>query len=616
MAVKYIKWGQKVDLPVSNSISELASACSNHSHCNFIEYRDIKDIGLAVIVDIGDGTFDSANMVGIHRVERLALILKSGIEFSCEVRALREDFPFTSHQNHVATGEPRSLCLYFETWSSVERTWTPQSFLNRICWWLRNAAEGTLHHSNQPLEQLFFNSANCFILPEDYLEKLDNHASQLEFECIKPKDIDYATYLGKYIEKGKKKELLKCIIAPVSLDSFEHGVVEEFPATLGELDQKIRGRGSNMLDSLMSVIKNTVDALNGISLETNSKQLILLVIKATLQRDGVDEKNEIYGFLLETHFGELGQQLNILFRNKQNPKEWFVEHLFSPTEHNSNWKNHQISPVDIKFMPTKKDIRQYSDIKEDEVQLSGVIIGVGALGSSIAEIWARECWGNWSYIDDDIIQPHNLARHIAMQNAVGFSKAEVVKAMTDGLISLKSENSSAAYNNKVTGDLEWMKQSIFPKSNIIVDTSTTLQVPRDLSTLKNTPRVASAFLTPSGLSSVLLLEGEKDGEKIRSLSLEAQYYRAILLSDTWGKEHLSSNQNQFWVGSGCRDISASISNELVKIHAGIIARQLRKATYHSKPNICIWEYHDSNGEVCSHNIPVAKQISVCQPPHK
>jgi hypothetical protein len=112
------------------------------------------------------------NSVGIRYCEPLALVFCTSLERQPEVRALRDGFPVTAHQNYVMVGEPPSLCLYFEPWSRVRRSWTPQFHLNRILWWLAETANGTLHRPDQPLEQLYFDSPFELVLPWDFRAKI------------------------------------------------------------------------------------------------------------------------------------------------------------------------------------------------------------------------------------------------------------------------------------------------------------------------------------------------------------------------------------------------------------------------------------------------------------
>jgi hypothetical protein len=63
-------------------------------------------------------------------------------------------------------------------------------------------------------------------------------------------------------------------------------------------------------------------------------------------------------------------------------------------------------------------------------ELSGsrvAVIGAGALGSFIADLLVRSGVRHLTLIDDDVVMPGNLVRHLAGPEAVGLPKAEAVK---------------------------------------------------------------------------------------------------------------------------------------------------------------------------------------------
>lgn len=123
------------------------------------------------------------------------------------------------------------------------------------------------------------------------------------------------------------------------------------------------------------------------------------------------------------------------------------------------------------------------------------------------------------------------------------------------------------------------------EADLLIDATTTLAASRDLSDfdLEKMPRLASAFLTPSGWDSVLLMEDKN--RTIRLSELEPQYYRAII-NKGWGNNHLSGHHGEISVGAGCRDVSMVISYELISLHSAIFARQIRKRV--DEPKACIF----------------------------
>ncbi|MBD4395321.1 hypothetical protein GUG97_23805, partial [Xanthomonas citri pv. citri] len=63
----------------------------------------------------------------------------------------------------------------------------------------------------------------------------------------------------------------------------------------------------------------------------------------------------------------------------------------------------------------------------------GILAGVGALGSALAEIWTRIGWGKWTFIDPDRLLPHNLSRHIGEDCYIGLYKPHIVQHLTQSI---------------------------------------------------------------------------------------------------------------------------------------------------------------------------------------
>ena len=61
------------------------------------------------------------------------------------------------------------------------------------------------------------------------------------------------------------------------------------------------------------------------------------------------------------------------------------------------------------------------------------MVGIGALGSMTLLNLARKGFGVWSIIDDDLIMPHNGARHALPAAGSGAPKVVGVKQLIDVL---------------------------------------------------------------------------------------------------------------------------------------------------------------------------------------
>ena len=201
MSEEYIKFGELLD---SSNYEKLTIHAAEQTYCaalahNEYELVDLRYLGEGenyseiVVVDFTNDAVPSRNEVGIKYRERLGLRFFQNPSIFPEVRALRSNFPITFHQHDVSSGEPLSLCIYFEPWSAVERTWTPQKHLRRIQWWLEKMSCGELHTEDQPLEPFYFDSRYTLILPTDFDEKAGKEGWLLIFEPRQLTDRDFAS---------------------------------------------------------------------------------------------------------------------------------------------------------------------------------------------------------------------------------------------------------------------------------------------------------------------------------------------------------------------------------------------------------------------------------------
>lgn len=601
MEATYHNWGGSQTAPeqLDLAVQKVYQACLNNSSCEVLELRsDPQRQSQSIIANFADGSFNADNPAGICRVEKLALTYCPGNDFPWEVRALRQGFPITIHQNHVLKGEPRSLCLYIEPWHSVERSWTPELFINRIFWWLRETAEGTIHGDDQPLEHLFFSSSCDIVLPPNFFSE-ESRNKKLYFVAVEPKGVRTATLIGMYENKASANAPLSLPVTLV-LDPIENGPVEEYPHTLGQLQNLLESRGKGIVELLKSALTDFVSE-DGIEFQKNRKEFVLLLLGIPRLRNGVVERIETQGFIVDSNMGELGESLSVLFK-APDKNIWYRDAL--SISQSDSWKATPLTPVNVKCYPNPEEIRRYSGLDAADTGPKGIIAGVGALGGLLAKIWNRECWGEWSYFDEDILKAHNTVRHIANHHCIGQPKALVVDALVSDIHSPRKD-ARFFVSSILSNDSDVLRA--IENSEIIIDATTTLHVPREISRRDNAPRTASIFITPSGKSCVMLLEDSD--RKIRCNSLEAQYYRAILNSD-WGAQHLTGHIGQQWVGAGCRAITVTISDELIHLHTAMLSRQLRKNIGSANARISVWEYLDENGEIVPRNVSVYPSHSI------
>jgi len=215
-----------------------------------------------------------------------------------------------------------------------------------------------------------------------------------------------------------------------------------------------------------------------------------------------------------------------------------------------------------------------------------VAVGVGAMGSHLMMNLARSGFGTWTVIDNDILLPHNLARHTADGRAVGFPKAAVVAETAATL----SEGRSA---------FAWIKADVLspgehaPKvaealrgATVVLDLSASVTVARRLASDAETQaRRMSLFLNPSGQDLVLLAEDAR--RKIPLDALEMQYYRAIVRNRRLAG-HFSAAGERRRYGQACRDVTSRLPQELFALHAGIASRAVRQTIARENARIALW----------------------------
>jgi len=239
----------------------LLAACHQHPDFEVVELRRLVGNGDAgqgeivdgIVVECCDGRVPSRNPVGIKNRERLLLLHGPRLLTPHEVRALRVNFPVTPHQNHVPPGEPASLCLYFEPWSAIERTWTAAKHLQRILWWLHETALGTLHRSDQPVEGLYFVSPYQIVLPADFNVRLANQSEIFRLIGVGSRDnviLLRGIFMPKNVAVKTDINVSGLDFVVVELPPTAATRIERYPATLGALHDQLLNRGSEFIVSL------------------------------------------------------------------------------------------------------------------------------------------------------------------------------------------------------------------------------------------------------------------------------------------------------------------------------------------------------------------------------
>lgn len=611
MASSFVSYGETSDLSPESLSSDVAKRMlvvlrKQKNDFEVIEIRRLaREDGKAsdiIVVDCVNDHVPTHNPYGIKVRERLALVFTP--QQQPEVRALRQDFPRVLHRNHVLPNEPSSLCLYFEPWSAIERTWTPENFLQRILWWLRETAKGTLHRADQPPEQIYYDSPYKVVLPPEFNAKIADKSLSLVLGQVPLSDGSFKIIRGTFEPRAQAQghKLQQTEVIWLSLPAILQGPVEMPPATLGELHDQLEGRGSPFLENLIQLIRSRTSN-QGLDRNPLTKCLLILGIPVKRTEDAIADKYEIRAFQTTTDLAGLGEATGALTLHD---RKFYAIGLLEGAkgEETTAWRELAVLPIDVRYEADAEFSRKASDVTSGTAEFKGVLAGVGSLGSTIAWLWAKESWGEWTFIDGDIVEPHNTVRHIAVNGYIGEYKVDAVKNIVGANYHPGYYKAAGIADSVLTIENATI-QAALTEARLLVDVTTTVEVLREWSCRDDLSRSASVFLTPSGRNSVLFFE---DSERsIRLDCLESQYYRAIINSG-WGANLLEGNKGALWVGAGCRDVSVVISYEVVQLHAAILARQIRLLNERPEPQIRIWCGNPETGAVTTSGVKVQNTL--------
>jgi len=604
MSEEYFEFGVLIEGMNAAALSlqqskQTIAAVEHHPNFEVLEFRRLPDYSEILVVECTNKGIWTKNPIGIGYRERLALRFFPEAKSTPEVRALKKHFPDAPHQNHVLNGEPKSLCLYLDKWPALERSWTPEKHLNRILYWLSETANESLHRDDQPVEQVFFQGTIELVLPADFDDKVDDKNFLLQPKARPLRDKAPRIMVSSFVPaKTVKEEDVPLACIALTLPAIVHGQIEQMPNSLGELHDQLESRGAPVITSLFDQIKERVGQ-NGIPKSTETFTLMVLRIPI-LRKEGTEiERIERRGFVISAGLGELGVAGGALFEMNKRYQRFT---LMVGEDASQQWRDIKVEPIECLLPFTREYARQAAGIRSEGP--NGLLVGAGALGSSMLNIWHRQGWGVWTIIDPDHVKPHNLARHAAYEHQVGEYKADAVNGLFHSLYGQAEPCGTAIAEDARDFNNKAVAQAI--KSNsLIVDASTTIEYPRDIAIRDDVIRAVTVFLTPSGMGAVLLIE---DADRnLRLDMLEAQYYRSILRNH-WGENHLVGNIGHLRVGGGCRDVSSVMSTELINVHSANLARQVRLLSEKPEALIRVWHSDPETGEVSSNSIVPSESL--------
>lgn len=521
----------------------------------------------------------------IRQMERLAVRFWADDRLLPEVLALREDFPVVPHLNLRPPDSPRSLCLYDRPFDELMLDWTIPSFVERIRSWLAQTASGQLHSDDQPLEPLLFDPAEDLVLPEGIFEGTSEKLPSWFYVELIPSETGANTAVVRLTPNEISLNAAKCVGYLVSCTPTTHGTIHQMPRTLENLKDFLDVLGVNLLEVLRGAFKEWLNSAKTEVDELVGAPLILIFrFPKTRHPNGRVESIEFRAFAITTTIGEVGVDIGVWDLVQGKPG------LLIQADETKQGMSTPLIPLNPRAAFSRSLAARVNGASEpSETKICA--IGVGALGSQTTSNLARSGFGQWTLIDNDVVLPHNLGRHALHGFSLGLPKSSTLAHILNGTIDGAPIARGIVANVLRPGDHADEIQQALSEADIILDMSASLSVARYLChDVEAKGRRVSLFLNPSGTALTLL--AEDPARQVPLDALEMQSYRAICSRSEL--EGFFSTNDRLRVGQSCRDLSVSIPQDLVALHAAIASHALKQVSQSERPQISIWQVDREN----------------------
>ena len=535
-----------------------------------------KDDVDTLVIDIGPMEIPQYPINSVKKIEQITVAV---IDHDLPIVFCRDDFPIVPHLNMLPDGK-KTLCLFDVPFKELEYTFNASVFLNRIIRWFELTARGELHQSNQPLEPFFPSCHDGIIL---------NLENKIPFVRLKQIALpDRILYQEIPLEDTSSGKVYAVLVADIQ-KTYSDNIIHDFPKTLGNLDSTFNESIVDLLDRVIPAIwtvKQSPQYYKLLFQQTETllkKCAVILIVRVALARskEAEQEQHHLKVFQIAHTFQEIYQA----FGYKKNGKGKLLKQGSS-----LDYQSIPVYPFEVFGAFDRKFAKALSSRTLSCEDDQFVQIGLGALGSQIANNCIRSAYGKWTYIDPDILLPHNLARHSLDQRSIGQFKVNAIKEFADNMLFDQDSMIPTVITADIFNKSHYEKYiAAIENASLLVDCSASVAVERHLvnKLLRNT-RAMSFFMNPSGTSLIMLLE---DSKRCVTLDvLEMQYYRMLIQNESLN-DHLKSKDKVLYATT-CRGSSLVYPQEHAAIFSGICTKAIKNANTSTESKVCVWNLND------------------------
>ncbi len=544
----------------------------------------------------------------IRPTERLAVTFGATDRDLPDARALRDDFPVLPHQNRKADAPPLSLCYTEVPYADLKRRWTSSFLLDSLSNWLRLSAKGKLHQADQPLEPFLDSSREVLIVSEQILQEeeqlvvlpvpspRERHLEALV--AVKQADVEGNKILGRTIDD------LAFRVAVVDCPVRTHGIIHRSPKSLADLDSLLSDEAFDFTATLRSRLRSWKAGLETEKLAKlrSLKLLLVLSLPKARQPDEAAETTEHRAFVTSASVEEIGVDIGAWVVHDGHLVDWAGS---DDAANENQGEKTLLDGIRVMWTLTRSNAAALSGRRPAAIK--SVAVGVGALGSQVVSNLLCQGFGAWTFIDHDILLPHNTVRHELAACYVGMSKAQ---ALAQSLAPLLSDEEPPRFIHDDILQPERCQEEIeasMESADLVIDMSASLAVGRHFAfDARTSGRRISVFLNPTGTDLVVLAEPQD--RSLDLFDLEVQYYR-LIATNAGLSGHFPNGKSGLRYSHGCRDVSAVLPLDAVATHAAIASRAVQDLR--TDAIVSLWHLNP-HSEIQRINAPLAAmQLMEC-----
>lgn len=573
----------ELSIPKAQSLARYLES-DKHPYAALIDTRRDVASGVETIIFEVVVELSQIRVNQILERERLAVSFSPTDQTFPEVVALREDFPWVPHLNQREKELPRSLCLYELPYTTVKLRWTPTTFVERVRQWLSLSSEGKLHQEDQPLENIFLGQFPPLIYPSDFLTSI------YEGENSGNAAIHFGVYavgespqrITGFVIANQKHQAVAIrpdhIATAVVAPARKHGLIRKTPQNLQQIIEIMQ----EVEIDLLAILRQRLQQWRENDANVIGTRILLLLIFPKYREEGALQETwewDISGFLLLDPVKETGAKLGLW---QVMPDGTLATLIGRQEDHSSEIVVQIVNPVQ---QLTKQRAAQFNGTQLDNRKM--VMVGIGALGSMVLHNLVRKGFGSWSIVDDDLMMPHNAARHALAINAAGIPKVTAMQQTIEASCEETVITTAARINILHPGPEEAALTAILNQADVVFDCTADVAAARHLALdSASTARRLSLFLSPDGEQMVLLVEDKN--REVKLDELEMQFYRLLLKSSSL-QEHYTTVGSKIRYGRSCRDLSAILSADSISSFAGIGSKAVERILREESAAIGVWK---------------------------